>query len=75
MVRTVKASDRLVSNFQIFKGHKAAVSIMSVDMSGKTLYTGSADSTIKSWDIQTGKLHRVRSIAVTPHTLPINVTL
>ena len=47
---------------------------MSVDMSGKTLYTGSADSTIKSWDIQTGKLHRV-SIAVTPHTLPINVTL
>ena len=45
--------------YQIFKGHKAAVSIMSVDQTGKTLYTGSADATIKSWDIQTGKLLRV----------------
>lgn len=37
-----------------FKGHKGAVTCMSVDPLGKTLFTGSTDFTIRSWHIYKG---------------------
>ena len=48
-----------LSTFQIFKGHNGAVTCMATDTEGKTLYTGSADATIKSWNIATGQILRV----------------
>ena len=37
-----------------YKGHGGAVNCLAVDGKGKTLFTGSADSTIRSWDLLTG---------------------
>ncbi|KAL8565542.1 hypothetical protein ACOMHN_049518 [Nucella lapillus] len=37
-----------------FKGHKGAVTCMSVDPHGKILFTGSTDYTIRSWHIYKG---------------------
>ncbi len=44
---------------KIFKGHQGAVTCMATDNTGKILFTGSADSTIKSWNIATGQIIRV----------------
>lgn len=35
---------------------------MATDIQGKVLFTGSADSNIKSWNIATGQLLRVTGI-------------
>lgn len=40
-------------------GHRAAVMSMVTDSTGKTLYTGSADKTIRSWNIQRGEALKV----------------
>ena len=50
--------------FQIFKGHTGAVTCMSTDTVGKTLFTGSADSTIRSFSITTGQCLRVSTVIV-----------
>ena len=42
-----------------FKGHKGAVTCMSVDPLGKTLFTGSTDFTIRSWHIYKGSQLKV----------------
>ena len=40
---------------QTFKGHTSAITCMSTDPTGRTLYTGSADANIRSWDVLTGE--------------------
>ena len=47
------------TSFQIFKGHTGAVTCMSVDATGKILYTAGADACIKSWNIATGQMLKV----------------
>ena len=37
------------------KGHTGSVTAMSTDPDGKKLYTVSADSTVRYWDIRSGK--------------------
>ena len=50
---------------QILQGHFGAITTMSTDAQGKVLYTASADATIKSWNILTGQVLKVRSFNVT----------
>ena len=42
-----------------FKGHKGAVTCMSVDPHGKALFTGSTDFTVRSWHIYKGSALKV----------------
>ena len=42
-----------------FRGHTGAVTTMATDSSGKVLFTAGADSTIKSWNIQSAQLLKV----------------
>jgi WD40 repeat protein len=44
---------------QIYKGHTGAVTCMSTDTVGKILFTGSADSTVRSYNINSGQCLRV----------------
>jgi len=46
----------------MLQGHKAAVMCMVTCAMGKTLYTGSADKTIRSWNIQRGECLKVRFV-------------
>ena len=45
-----------VTLFHTFKGHGAAVRCVAFDPEGLTLASGSSDSTIKLWDLNSGKL-------------------
>lgn len=45
-----------VTLFHTFKGHRSAVRCVAFDPEGLTLASGSSDSTIKLWDLNTGKL-------------------
>ena len=44
---------------KVFKDHKGAITCMSIDPEGKTLFTGSTDHTIRSWNILTGERLKV----------------
>lgn len=39
---------------QVFRGHKGAITAMTTDSQGRTLYTGSTDHTVRSWNIIKG---------------------
>lgn len=49
----------LSCQIQVFKGHGGTITCMSTDLAGKILYTGSADASIKTWNIHNGQLIRV----------------
>jgi len=54
---------KIYQNFscqQTLKAHVGAITCMSTDVKGKTLYTGGADNFIRFWDISSGKMLRVR---------------
>ena len=44
-----------------FRGHTAAITTMQTDSNGKVLFTAGADSTIKSWNIQSAQLLKVKT--------------
>ena len=44
-----------------FRGHTAAITTMATDSNGKVLFTAGADSTIKSWNIQSAQLLKVKT--------------
>ena len=56
------------------EGHKSWVNAVAFDATGKTLFSGSSDGTVKVWDVATGECRRtaaagkaeVRSVAVSP---------
>ena len=54
----------LLTVTQSLQGHFGAITTMSTDAQGKVLYTASADATIKSWNILTGQVLKVRSISI-----------
>ncbi|KAG7168903.1 WD repeat-containing protein 86-like 3 [Homarus americanus] len=45
--------------FEKFEGHTECVSCMATDVTGKVLYTGGADKTLRSWDVATAVCYRV----------------
>ena len=44
---------------QILVGHRGAITCMSVDANGRTLFTGGADGVVMAWIIATGERIRV----------------
>lgn len=51
----------MVLMLQILQGHTGAVTILSVDSSGKTLFSAGADATIFTWNIRTGQKLKVKT--------------
>jgi len=43
----------------VYKGHGSAVLCMASSEADRELFTGSSDSTARSWNIETGQLLRV----------------
>ena len=44
----------------LFQGHSGAVTTMATDAVGKILYTAGADATVRSWNISTGQILKVK---------------
>ena len=60
LLRKYSPRNPLVGLVVLFQGHYGAITTMSTDAAGKVLYTASADATIKSWNILTGQVIKVR---------------
>lgn len=58
-----------------FRGHTAAITTMQTDSNGKVLFTAGADSTIKSWNIQSAQLLKVRTVDTNQHLSSASLTL
>ena len=66
---------RRVRQLQIFKGHTGAVTCMSVDATGKILYTAGADACIKSWNIATGQMLKVGQSIIFSARMGVHVNI
>jgi WD40 repeat protein len=42
-----------------FRGHTGAITTMATDSTGRVLFTAGADSTIRSWNLQSGQCLKV----------------
>ncbi|XP_057373517.1 LOW QUALITY PROTEIN: actin-interacting protein 1-like [Daphnia carinata] len=47
---------------RVIKGHNKPITVMTVNKNRDTVFTGSHDGTITSWDVATGESHRIGGV-------------
>jgi WD40 repeat protein len=74
IIQAIYPEQVTISNSRELTGHEGFVNCLALSPDGKTLFSGSADRTIRSWDFETGQALQVltghtgfvNAIAVTP---------